>query len=243
MLSQNCIILPCYNEETRLQSNEFLTFANNHKNFNLLFVNDGSTDKTLDVLLQLEQGSSGNIKVLDLKQNQGKAEAVRQGFIQAHEFFTFHTIGFLDSDLATSLPEYHRLTSFISNDTELVLGSRIKLLGNHIERKKYRHYLGRIFATIVGLIINESVYDTQCGAKVFHKDLSALAFDKPFLSPWFFDVEILARLKKSRPSIPLDHYVKEVPLVAWKDVAGSKIKAMTYFRALRDLYLIKRRYT
>ena len=58
MLQKNCVgvVIPCYNEEERLLGKEFRDFAHSNLGYHLCFVNDGSTDKTLEVLEELKKG-------------------------------------------------------------------------------------------------------------------------------------------------------------------------------------------
>ncbi|MBQ0741198.1 glycosyltransferase, partial [Aquimarina celericrescens] len=58
MLQRHCVgvVIPCYNEEKRLLSKEFIDFTHSNLGYHLCFVNDGSTDKTLEVLKKLSKG-------------------------------------------------------------------------------------------------------------------------------------------------------------------------------------------
>ena len=162
------IVVPCYNEADRLRRDVFLDFVEAHDDFRFLFVNDGSTDSTLDVLSLLEQKYPNRIEVLDLSRNSGKAEAVRQGMLAAIDGGADFA-GYWDADLATPLdeiPVFHRILAD-SPATVLVIGSRVCLLGRNVERRLFRHLLGRAFASAASLILHLKVYDTQCGAKMF----------------------------------------------------------------------------
>jgi hypothetical protein len=123
---------------------------------------------------------------------------------------------------------------------EMVFGSRVQLMGRTVERHWYRHYIGRAFATAVSLLLRMPIYDSQCGAKVFRASPRVRAiFDRPFLTRWIFDVEILARYL----ALGGGHAgVFEQPLWEWRDVAGSKIRAKHYFVAAWDLLRIRRSY-
>jgi hypothetical protein len=180
--------------------------------------------------------------VLDLKKNGGKAEAIRQGVLSVQEG-QYDYIGYLDADLATPLEELPRLMEYTAKTPApyFIMGSRIKLLGfSKIDRKLSRHYIGRIFATVVSNMLQLSVYDTQCGAKLIKSEIAKELFKKPFLSKWLFDVELLFRLKKLRQDYKSRIY--EVPLRRWQDVAGSKIKLSYYFKAPLDLLRINFKY-
>ena len=239
------IVVPCYNEARRLTSGAFLEFLRRFPDVHFLFVDDGSSDDTIAVLRSVRAASDGQADVLRLARNGGKAEAVRHGMLAAiRQRPAF--VGFWDADLATPLDaiplfldEFERHPT-----TEMVLGSRVQLLGRAIERQPRRHYAGRGFATIVSLLLRLAVYDTQCGAKLFRctPTLEAILRD-PFLSRWVFDVEILARLEVERRrsgSACVAACVRELPLPAWRDIAGSKLVATDVVRVAADLWRIHR---
>ena len=135
-------------------------------------------------------------------------------------------IGFWDADLATPLEAIHDLLQKLIDQPRLqmVFGSRVRLLGRHVHRKAIRHYLGRVFATVVSGILRLAIYDTQCGAKIFRvtPDLSQI-LSQPFITRWVFDVEILARFIALKNLHLLHDSIYEFPLETWEDVAGSKV--------------------
>src|SRR5262249_9736040 len=125
------------------------------------------------------------------------------------------------------------------------LGSRVKLLGRSIERHAWRHYLGRVFATLVSEMLHLAVYDTQCGAKLFRSTPNLRrVLARPFSTTWLFDVEILARLigESSEGTAAVARYLYELPLDEWRDVPGSKLTGGTYARAATSIFKLYRTY-
>jgi dolichyl-phosphate beta-glucosyltransferase len=235
-LAEAAITVPCYNEADRLQCDVFIDFVREHREVMFIFVDDGSTDNTAQLLESMAQSETNNVRFIILENNRGKAEAVRQGTLSAIAAGAKY-VGYWDADLATPLNPILEFVAELKkkSDLLLVMGARVQLLGRTILRKRYRHYLGRVFATVASAVLRMPVYDTQCGAKMFVACESvALAFREPFISRWIFDVEILARLvcrSKVNPQVAIFEY----PLFDWHDVKGSKIKPKDFWIALWDL--------
>ena len=240
-MTQATLVVPCYNESARLDDAQLLAIVDSRPGLRLLLVDDGSTDDTRTRLSALAAQRPERITALALPRNGGKAEAVRRGMLAALNG-PAAVVGYFDADLSTPGPEVLRLLQVMEDGTaEVVMGSRIALLGNQIERKASRHYLGRVFATCASLLLRARVYDTQCGAKLFRRSAALHAsLNVPFLSRWAFDVELLGRLLAGAPAVaplPLGTFL-EVPLRAWRDVPGSKLRARAMAGALKDLMLI-----
>jgi glycosyltransferase involved in cell wall biosynthesis len=241
------IVVPCFNEAARFAADRFAAFAAVDPSVSFLFVDDGSSDATLEVLRKLEQQDPSRFSVLALARNQGKAEAVRRGMLAALAQEPRY-LGFWDADLATPLDTIPSFVALLEErpDLQMVLGSRVKLMGRLIERKATRHYPGRVLATLCSLVLKLGVYDTQCGAKLFRNTPEvATIFQEPFLAGWLFDVELLARFLSGRRGggePPAADAIYEFALHEWRDVPGSKIRPWDFFRALADLVKIHRRY-
>jgi dolichyl-phosphate beta-glucosyltransferase len=240
------VVVPCYNEEQRLNIQAFSRFCERDLPIRLLFVNDGSRDNTLLVLEQLRLLYPEHVSVLNKQPNGGKAEAVRVGMLHAIGMGAAFT-GFWDADLATPLEQVPELLEKLENrpEMQMVFGARVRLLGRNIRRQAVRHYLGRVFATVASTVLHLPIYDTQCGAKLFRvtPDLERI-LGEPFRSRWIFDVEILARfiaLHQGRAA-EVEHSIYEFPLPVWTDVAGSKVKSSDFVRALGELLDIYRAY-
>jgi dolichyl-phosphate beta-glucosyltransferase len=229
------LVMPCYNEAQRLDLGALLKLVDSSPGLRLFAVNDGSTDTTLELLRRLEIDRPGRVAVVDLATNQGKAEAVRQGLSVALASGC-EMVGFFDADLSTPVGELLRLLACMrSSRCDILLGSRVKLLGRQIERLASRHYLGRVFATAASLTLNLAVYDTQCGAKIFRRTPALEeALSRPFLSRWVFEVELLSRVTRGPHAIPVDR-IQEEPLLVWRDVPGSKLTNRAKVGAAIDL--------
>jgi glycosyltransferase involved in cell wall biosynthesis len=220
------VVVPCFNEAARLDLVAFRESLARDTGIAYVFVDDGSTDATAEVLARFAGEHPEQVEVLRMERNSGKAEAVRRGVLHAANR-SAHLIGYWDADLATPLtaiPGF--VATFADPSVSFVLGSRVALLGRHIHRRATRHYIGRVFATAVSLLLDLRVYDTQCGAKVLRATPEMLqAFERPFRLRWCFDVELLARLLglQERGVFDVERQCVELPLAAWRDVGGSRI--------------------
>jgi hypothetical protein len=184
-----------------------------------------------------------SIAILDRRVNAGKGEAVRNGMLHVLASAPSRFIGFWDADLATPLSAVQDFLELVENrpDIDIILGSRVKLLGREIHRRPLRHYLGRVFATCASLTLGMPVYDTQCGAKLFRvTPILGEVLQRPFLSRWIFDVELIARFLTRDASMCKRMY--EFPLYEWRDVAGSKVKPADFLRAITELWVIRHNY-
>ncbi len=240
------IVVPCYNEAIRLDGATFLRFANKTPDVKFVMVNDGSTDATASVLARLCATNPQRFEQIDLARNSGKAEAVRRGMQQALAGQPA-CVGFWDADLATPLEAIAGFRQVLAerDEIDVVLGSRIPLLGRSIQRHPMRAVLGRMFARVASFVLGLGLYDTQCGAKLFRasRELSGVLLH-PFLSRWIFDVELMARLAAVRGTpAELRHSVYELPLDRWREQPGSKLRARHFAIAAVDLLRIHWNYS
>lgn len=235
------IVVPCYNEAKRIYLADFENHIKANANHFFCFVNDGSTDDTLNILKKFSEKLSSQVTILDNGKNLGKAETVRQGVNYMFAQNKFDIIGFLDADLATPLFEIvSAVKAFENPEKQLVFGSRIKHLGGNVERRFFRYLLGRIFATVVSnWILKIPVYDTQCGFKFFRKTIIKDIFFDAFISKWFFDIELFCRAIQTKKDPDINVIAQEKFLSTWKDVSGSKIKLIDYFKVPYELIKLK----
>lgn len=238
------IIIPCYNEATRLPVADFEAYWQQRPEVRFCFVDDGSTDQTRALLQRLQAEHPAQVEALILERNQGKAGAVRAGMLHLAQDKQIDQLGFLDADLATPLAAIQDLEAFAATrpSLDLVMGSRIKFLGTDIQRNPFRHYAGRVVATFISNILKLGVYDTQCGAKLFRREVVTQLFSEPFLSPWLFDVEILARMIRQHGRTGVLERVAEMPLRQWIEKDDSRIKLSYYVKLWFELYRIGRHY-
>lgn len=237
-----CIVVPCYNEVIGIVIKEYATFLENYPTTMICFVNDGSTDNTLGVLNLIKQDFPQQIHIVSLLKNSGKAEAVRQGINYCNQNFSHQNIGYLDADLATTLEEFMEVCTYLKKDIVFCFGSRIRKIGSTIERENSRFLIGRIIATFISQILDLKVYDTQCGCKVFTKDIALTLFKKEFISKWLFDVEIFFRMKLIFGRDRAIQKMYEVPLRSWIEKGNSKVKPTYFFKLWLDLYEISNKY-
>jgi dolichyl-phosphate beta-glucosyltransferase len=234
-MSRAIIVVPCYNEAKRLNLRVIQDFARRTAGVELLLVDDGSKDETPELIEHLHRNNPQQFTFLRLQANGGKAEAVRRGVLAALGRGADY-VGFWDADLATPLAEIPNFIRVLDERPriELVVGTRMRLLGRRIERRPLRRVLGRVFATTASLALGIRIFDTQCGAKLFRATERAVRlFEQPFMTRWIFDVELLARMKSTQDSrpLPLEEIIYEHPLDEWRDVAGSSVRSADFVKA------------
>ncbi|WP_299319923.1 response regulator [uncultured Maribacter sp.] len=226
MLQKNCVgvVIPCYNEEERLLGKEFRDFAHSNLGYHLCFVNDGSTDKTLEVLEELKKGNESNISIYDCEKNGGKAEAVRLGMLHLAKDPQLDYIGFLDADLSTDFRDFDDLVETLDNsEFKIVSGSRMSRMGADITKESARKVISMTINLIIRTILRMPFNDTQCGAKVMDRSVVPLLFSKPFITKWLFDVEMFIRMRKYYGKTEAKKLICEQPLKRWIHADGSKL--------------------
>lgn len=243
------IIVPCFNEANRFNPDYWIEIIEDSPFVEWIFVDDGSTDKTFKILSNLSK--LPRVSIIKLESNQGKAEAIRRGFISSQALGEIKNpdivgVGFIDSDGAFQKYDIKNILNlaiaqFNSNHEisyNVIISSRVKLSGRQIFRSVSRHYIGRVIATYLCKNWVSAPYDTQSGFKVFRKTSSLRkSIEKPFSTRWFFDIELFIRLH-SQNSIPLS--VWEEPLNYWKDVVGSKIKKRDYLSIIIEIIAVRK---
>lgn len=239
-----CLVVPCFNEASRLPPAAFLEYLGRHPEVAICFVNDGSRDGTASVLEQVRKSAPDRVTVTSLPVNVGKAEAVRHGMLLAAGLKQFAFIGYWDADLATPLSELAPMRDVLTNvpDCQLALGSRWRRLGASITRNELRHVLGRVFATAASWLLDQPVYDSQCGAKLFRASAVEPLFGEPFLTRWLFDVELLARLRQHPAWRDVENAAVEVSLREWRDIGDSRLRMGHMLNVPADLWRIHRHY-
>ncbi len=221
------LVVPCYNEAQRLPLEQYAQFLTAHAGVRVCFVDDGSQDATRAVLDDFCARFPQSAEMLSLPANKGKAEAVRAGMLhvlgsKSHGDY----VGFWDADLATPLEEGLRFMDVLQRYERFrcVIGSRWPHLGARIERNMMRQVIACMVAFCIRRYLDFPIYDSQCGAKIFHRDEALNLFTEPFVSRWLFDVELFKRMTILHSHAYPAAHIYEMPLMEWHDIAGSKLK-------------------
>ena len=229
------VVIPVYNEEKRVSrtlQESFRYLKSKKITAEILVVDDGSKDKTVEVVGQFKRqaGRNQRLRVLKHGVNRGKGAAVQTGALAAKG----KTVLYMDADNSTPLSEFENFRSALSRGTEVILGSRA------VDRKKvkihqpfYREAMGRIFNLFVQLIATPGLWDTQCGFKAFSRKAAQTIFPLQTIERFGFDVELLYIAHKH--GFP----IREIP-VQWFDSPYSKVNVIRdSTRMFTDLLVIR----
>jgi len=227
------IVIAAYNEEKRIGvslQKIAAHFAKSGEAYEVIVVDDGSADRTSDVVQSLSS-EMPCIKVIRYSVNRGKGYALRQGVMAA----AGDVILLTDADLSTPIEELSRLLPEITDHGYgIVIGSRA-LEASEIIRKQpwWRQGMGKIFNKLVKFIALDEFSDTQCGFKIFSGNIAKTLFKDAIIDRFAFDVEILMRARM------MGFRVLEAP-VKWVNSPGSKVNPVSdSMRMLYDLLKIR----
>jgi len=227
------LIIPAYNEEKRLPKT--LTEVDSYLrtrdyDYEILVVNDGSGDKTVEIAKNLIPGIK-NLRVTGYNRNQGKGYAVRFGMMEAKGDFRL----FSDADNSTSVDQVEKMWPEIEKGADIVIGSR-DIKGAVLDPPQpwiRQMLLGEGFKLFRKLVLGLwKIEDTQCGFKCFSKEAAENIFPKCRISRFAFDPEILIIAEK------MGYEIKEIP-VYWKNDLESKVKFKSILKIALDLFVIK----
>lgn len=241
------VVIPAYNEEDNFRAGALEKVEKYLKSqdysWEIIVVDDGSTDKTADLVeefAQKHERNSSSIKSFHVIKNPhfGKAHTVTTGVMAARGEY----ILFTDFDQATPISEIEKMWPLIKKEVKVVIGSREGLGAKRINEPFYRHIMGRGFNFLVQLLAVRGIEDTQCGFKLFTNDAARKLFSKlrvykeqkvkdAFTGAW--DVEVLLLARK------FGYKIEQVP-VEWKHLKTSRVNPVKdSLRMLRDILLIR----
>ena len=181
------VIIPSYNVENSI----YIVIENISKimneseiDYEILAVNDGSTDKTLEVLEDAKKTNT-KLKIISYSENKGKGYAVKQGVLESQG----NIVLFIDGDLDITL---HSILEFVEqlNHYDLVIGSKLHL-ESKIEATFSRQFLSRAFSFVVRTFTGLKIKDTQVGLKVGKGNEFREIFQLMTINGFAFDVEVL----------------------------------------------------
>ncbi len=215
------IIIPAYNEEKRIQKTleRIFSYMKEKKhNFEIIVVDDGSKDKTVELVELFRKKNSKNskdknrIKILKNIKNKGKGHSVKRGMLSGEKKWLL----FSDADLSTPIEEIEKFEKYIDQYLIIIASRNLKESQIKIKQPKIRSTLGKIFPLVVNLFTIRGIKDTQCGFKLFRKDIAEKIFPLQTSKRFAFDVEVLFIAKKH------GYKIKEIPVI-WINALGSKV--------------------
>ncbi len=222
------LIVPAYNEQERLASNlsEIIEYLEGtQKPYELIVVDDGSSDDTISILNDYKAKNS-NVKVISYQPNMGKGYAVRMGMLESAGEY----IAFSDADLSAPIEDMDKLFCAIEPDYDIAIGSRA-VRGSKLAKHQplYRELGGKALNLVIRVLAVRGIHDTQCGFKLFRGDLARKIFSMCFINGWSFDVEALYLARK------LGFSIIETP-VRWSHSEGSKLRPFSAgMQVIKDL--------
>jgi dolichyl-phosphate beta-glucosyltransferase len=225
------IIIPAYNEAERLPKTLLdmdKRLANAPYSYEIFVVNDGSEDKTAEVVRNMTKLVK-NLRLIDNEENKGKGGVVRQGMLLSNGQIRLFT----DADNSTSIDQFDQMIPFFKQGYEVLIGSRA-IKGAKLDPPEpiYRQIPGKLGNLLIQTLLLPGLWDTQCGFKAFTEAAAKRVFEPSRIPGWGFDVETLSLAKH------MGYKIKEVP-VHWVNDIRSHVKASAYLKVLLETFTIR----
>jgi glycosyltransferase involved in cell wall biosynthesis len=209
------IVIPSYNESARIENALVRVLGCIERcrwNAEVLVVDDGSTDRTVEIVQQW-MARNRRLHLVKNDGNRGKGYSVRNGLLQA----AGDIVMFTDADLSAPIEEADRLIAAIEAGADVAIGSRwLDKQKQTVYQPVYRRFFGRCFNWVTRKVIGLPFKDTQCGFKAFRRDAAQTIFRLQTIERWGFDPEILFIARK------LKYKIEEVA-VTWGHDERSRI--------------------
>ena len=219
------LVLPCFNEAQNIEKtvqNVAVWFAKEQMDGEIIIVNDGSRDNTLEVAKKLQKSMPG-IKVVNHEKNQGYGAAIRSGCDVAEK----EIVGFMDSDGQFHAEDIGILLPHLT-DVNFVSGIRGKRADPLIRKIK-----GRVYNTLIQLALSTRIKDVNCGMKIFKRSIWKTI--RPAIATGaLINAELYLALKNANmpwKEIPVPHY----PRTAGTQTGGNFAVMMKMFKELFHL--------
>jgi len=231
-LRELSIVIPAYNEADRIDATlvQVLRFATSAiEDFEILVVDDGSRDDTASRVEAFAR-SDARVRLLRNDRNRGKGFTVRHGALEASKAYVLFT----DADNSTPIEEIRNLAP-MAHPRALVIASRaLSRSRMEVPQPWHRRLMGVTFRFIVQALVVPGIQDTQCGFKLFGREVVQAVFPDMATDGFAFDVEVIAR------ALRLGFDVVEVP-VRWIDDRRSRVSPIRdSLQMLRDVWRIRR---
>ena len=212
---QLSIVIPAYNESARIEATLARVLEcvdTRHWDAEILVVDDGSTDNTVDIVHQW-MARHRQLHLVKNPGNRGKGYSVRNGLLQS----AGEIVMFTDADLSAPIEEAVRLIEALDAGADVAIGSRwLDKQKQTVHQPLYRRFFGRCFNGVTRKVMGLPFKDTQCGFKAFRRNAAQTIFRLQTIERWGFDPEILFIARK------LKYTIVEVP-VTWGHDERSRI--------------------
>lgn len=231
------LVIPVYNEEKRIKKTlntlkKGISF-NGIKLEKVVFVNDGSSDKTLQAIkkAQLKKSLKVPVETISYSENKGRGYAVKIGTEKSFSDYICYT----DADFSIPLTNLKRFIPYLNHGYDLIFGSKKKPGAKEtIKRGLIRKIVGFGHSIAALMILGTFAWDYQGGFKIFSQKFVNEVFPLLSVDRWGFDMEVIFLAKK------LGYKTREIPVV-WGHIENdSKVKLLRdIYRALKEMFQIR----
>lgn len=217
------VVVPYFNEQSRLPSSLATALAYlevRGRTFELILVDDGSTDATARLIQEAERAHRA-VRTVLLPENRGKGRALAEGV----SLTSGELVLVSDADFSAPIEELPKLEAAIARGAAIAIGSRAKRGAREVDQPLHRRAMGKGFNLLVQALLLPGLWDTQCGFKLFRGQVARELFGRLHTDGFAFDVEVLYLARRS------GWEVSEVP-VRWINSETTRVHALRHSKEM-----------